>query len=108
MYGRSVISLVQVPRLALRKPLRTSLFYRGLLGGLVGLALCGSGCAGQLKGAMVEHAHSTRSVADTIKKALESVKCDAAAASCPIAVSVIEDQVKALQDGANKLDASGR
>lgn len=74
---------------------------------LFGTALTG-GCAGQLKGVMVEHAKSTRSVADTIKKALESVKCDSTAAACPTAVSVIEDQIKALQDGANKLENGSR
>ncbi len=81
---------------------------RFLYSGLLMLALGAAGCAGQLKGAMVEHAHSTRSVADTIKKALESIKCDAAAPACATAVTVIEDQVKALQDGAGKLEASGR
>lgn len=80
----------------------------------IGMTLCmfsfalTTGCAGQLKGVMVEHAKSTRSVADTIKKALESVKCDSTAAACPTAVSVIEDQIKALQDGANKLENGSR
>ena len=87
---------------------RSSWLLRGLYGQLLILALCASGCAAQLKGAMVEHAQSTRSVADTIKKALESIKCDAAAPACPTAVMVIEDQIKALQDGAGKLEASGR
>lgn len=86
------------------KKQRMSIFFAAV----VGLLTLGSGCAGQLKGAMVEHARSTRSVADTIKKAMESVKCDAQAAACPTALMVIEDQVKALQSGATKLESSGQ
>lgn len=74
------------------------------------LLLLLSGCAGQLKAAMTDHAKSTLAVADTLSKAAEAIKCDAAqgADACKAAVAAIGDQVKALRDGAERLNQAAK
>ena len=68
------------------------------------------GCAGQLKLAILDHAKSTRSVADTINKALASIQCEGSkdTAACQAAVGTIADQARALNQGAAELERSGK
>ncbi|MFO0574235.1 MAG: hypothetical protein U1A78_09565 [Polyangia bacterium] len=80
----------------------------------IGLSLLG-GCAGQLRATVGEHAASTLTVAETLRKAAAMIKCDAMAAdaaaqkeSCSAAVSTILDQAKALSDGADQLKRAAR
>lgn len=69
-----------------------------------------SGCAGQLKTAMLDHAKSTRAVADTITKSLSVVNCDGVkdAATCQAALTAIADQAKVLEQGAAKLEGQAK
>lgn len=71
---------------------------------------CLPGCAGQLKLAMLDHAKSTRAVADTINKALASVQCEGSkdTAACQAAVSTISDQARALNQGAAELERTAK
>lgn len=82
------------------------IFFASIL--LVGCSL--SGCAGQLKAAMVEHAKATQSVAGTLSQAAAEIQCEGSkdVAMCSAAVSLINDQVKALQDSAENLERAGQ
>lgn len=69
-----------------------------------------SGCAGQLKAALLDHAKSTRAIAETLGKATAAIQCEGSkdAASCQAALATIADQAKALEQGAGKLESAGR
>lgn len=86
----------------------------GALALLAALSLSG-GCAGQLRAAVGEHAASTQSVAETLRKAAAMIRCDSMAAdaaaqkeSCSAAVATILDQAKALSDGSDQLKRAAR
>lgn len=74
---------------------------------LVAFCLGFLGCAGQLKGAMADHAQSTRTVAETISKATSQIQCDdikaESAPACKAAVATLNDQAKALSESSDKL-----
>lgn len=81
---------------------------------VLSLSLLG-GCAGQLRSTVGDHAASTLTVAETLRRAAAMIKCDAMAAdaaaqkeSCSAAVSTILDQAKALSDGAEQLKRAAR
>lgn len=69
-----------------------------------------AGCAGQMKAAALEHARSTRAVADTIGKATAAVQCEGAKdqPACSAAVATINDQARALRESADTLQRSAR
>lgn len=75
---------------------------------LVGCSL--SGCAGQLKAAMVEHAKATQSVAGTLSQVAADIQCEGSkdVELCSAAVSMLNEQVKALQDSAENLEKAGQ
>ena len=79
---------------------------------LLGTFLSLGGCAGQLKSAMLEHARATQAVAETLTKVAASMKCDSMAADqkdgCTAAVTVIQDQAKAMRQSAEKLSDAAR
>jgi hypothetical protein len=79
---------------------------------LLGACLYLGGCTGQLKNAMLENSRATKTVADTLAKVAASMKCDSMPADqkdgCTAAVSVIQDQAKALRKGAEDLDTAAR
>lgn len=74
------------------------------------LSLCVGGCAGQMQAAVLEHARSTRAVADTIGKATAAVQCEGAKdqPACTAAVATINDQAKVLRESADTLERSAR
>jgi hypothetical protein len=97
-----------------RHPHRSNTGAAAALAALLSLGLA-AGCAGQLRSTIGEHAASTQTVAETLRKAAAMIKCDAMAAdaaaqkeSCSAAVTTILDQAKALSDGAEQLKRAAR
>lgn len=74
------------------------------LGSGVGL----SGCAGPFKQTLNEQAKVTQGVADTINKALSSIKCDLSQVDvCQSAIAVISSQTKILKNSSETLSKAG-
>lgn len=74
-----------------------------------GLGLA-TGCAGQLKAAMLDHAKSTRAIADTLSKSTAAMQCEGTKSpdTCTAAVGSINDQAKALHDSAKRLEDAAK
>lgn len=67
-----------------------------------------SGCGGSLKPLLNEQAKTTMSVADTINKALSSIKCDLTQVeTCQSAIGVISAQTKILKNSSETLSKAG-
>lgn len=83
-----------------------------LITGSAAAILSLSGCAGQMKAAALEHARATKTIAMTVSKATEQIRCEDMKAdstnTCKAAVSTLNDQVKVLTESGDKLEGAAK
>ncbi len=67
-----------------------------------------AGCTGQVRAAMIQHAHASAAVAMTLERAASMLKCVEPSGACPAVREVITGQALALRDSTGRLERAAR
>lgn len=67
-------------------------------------ALVHAGCTGQIRAAMIDHAHASTAAAVSLERAASALKCPEADGACPAVREVVSGQAQALRESAARLE----
>ncbi len=67
-------------------------------------AMVGTGCTGQIRAAMIDHAHASAAAATTLDRAASALQCPEAGGTCPAVREAVSRQAQALRESAARLE----